>query len=302
MNTRTFALIAAFMASLIYGLNFTIAKDVMPLYVKPYAFIVFRVSGASILFWIASLFIKKESIDTSDYLRIFLAAIFGVGLNMLTFFKGLSYTTPINAAVVMVTTPIIVLTLSAIILKEKLITRRIVGIVIGLAGATYLITYGNGLHLDNATIQWGNFLVFINAFSYSLYLIIVKKLTEKYHPLTFAKWMYLLGFFMVLPFGFPEIKMISWQTMPADIFYKILFVVIFATFFTYLFNLLAVTKLKPTTVSVFIYIQPVIATIFALMMQSDTLNIHKIIASVLIFSGVYMVSRKQHQKVIHNVD
>ena len=292
MNARTFALIAAFLAALIYGLNFTIAKDVMPLYVKPYAFIVFRVFGASILFWITSLFIKKESIDTSDYLRIFLAAFFGVGFNMLTFFKGLSYTTPINASVVMVTTPIIVLVLSAIILKEKIVKRRIIGIFIGLAGATYLIAYGNGLHLDNKTIQWGNFLVFVNAFSYSLYLIIVKKLTAKYHPLTFAKWIYLLWFLMVLPCGFSEIKLISWQEMPNIIIYKILFVVIFATFFTYLFNLLAVRKLKPTTVSVFIYLQPFVATVYALMMQSDTLNSHKIIASVLIFSGVYLVSRQ----------
>ncbi len=293
MNSRTFALVVAFIAAVIYGVTFTIAKDVMPLYVKPYAFIVFRVSGATILFWIAALFIKKESIDTADYLRIFLAAFFGVSLNMLTFFKGLSYTTPINASVVMVTTPIIVLTLSAFILKEKLITRHIVGIFVGLAGAVYLIAYGNGLHLDDGTIRWGNFLVFVNAFSYGLYLILVKKLTAKYHPLTFAKWIYLLGIFMVLPFGFSEIKLISWQTMPADIFYKIVFVVVFATFFTYLFNLLAVTKLKPTTVSVFIYIQPVIATIFALMMQSDALNIHKIIASIMIFSGVYLVSKQK---------
>jgi len=100
----------------------------------------------------------------------------------------------------------------------------------------------------------------------------------------------------VLPFGFQELELISWQTMPLDILYKILFVVVFATFITYLFNLLAVRNLKPTTVSVFIYIQPFIATVFALMMQSDTLNIHKILASVLIFTGVYMVSSKQRRK------
>ena len=296
MTSRNFALIAAFIASVIYGVTFTLAKDVMPLYVKPYAFIVFRVFGATILFWVAALFIKREFIERSDYMRIFLAAVFGVGLNMLTFFKGLSYTTPINASVVMVTTPIIVLSLSALILKEHLAKWRIMGIFIGLTGAIYLIVYGNGLQLDSARIQWGNFLVFINAFSYSLYLILVKKLTSKYHPINFAKWLYLLGFFMVLPFGFQELELISWQTMPLDILYKILFVVVFATFITYLFNLLAVRNLKPTTVSVFIYIQPFIATVFALMMQSDTLNIHKILASVLIFTGVYMVSSKQRRK------
>jgi len=292
MTSRNFALLAAFIAALIYGVTFTLAKHVMPEFIKPYGFIVLRVSGATILFWIAGLFIKKEKIATIDYGRIFLGALFGVGLNMLTFFKGLSYTTPINASVVMVTTPIIVLSLSAIILKEHLAKYRIVGIFIGLLGAVYLIAYGNGLHLNNARIQWGNFLVFVNAFSYSLYLILVKKLTSKYHPITFAKWLYLIGFFMVLPFGFNELKAIAWQTMPITIFYKMLFVVVFATFVTYLFNLLAVRKLKPTTVSVFIYLQPFIATVFALIMKSDTLNIHKIVASALIFTGVYLVSKR----------
>ena len=292
MNARHLALLAALAAALIYGLTFTIAKHVMPVYIKPYGFIVLRVFGATLLFWFSGLFIKKEKIARADYGRIFLAAVFGVGLNMLTFFKGLSYTTPINASVVMVMVPIIVLSLSAILLKEHLVKYRIVGIFIGLAGAVYLIAYGNGLQLNNTRIQWGNFLVFINAFSYSLYLILVKKLTSKYHPISFAKWLYLLGFFMVLPFGFKELKAISWQTMPTEIFYKMLFVVVFATFVTYLFNLLAVRKLKPTTVSVFIYLQPFIATVFALIMISDTLNIHKIAASVLIFAGVYLVSKK----------
>lgn len=292
MNTRHLALLAATIAALIYGVTFTVAKHVMPVYIKPYGFIILRVLGATLLFWLAGLFIKKETIDKADYGRIFLAAIFGVGLNMLTFFKGLSYTTPINASVVMVTTPIIVLSLSAILLKEHLAKYRIVGIFIGLIGAVYLIAYGNGLHLDNRRIQWGNFLVFVNAFSYSLYLILVKKLTSKYHPVTFAKWLYLIGFFIVLPFGFEELKAISWTAMPTNIFYKMLFVVVFATFVTYLFNLLAVRKLKPTTVSVFIYLQPFIATTFALIVKSDTLNSHKIVASALIFIGVYLVSKK----------
>ena len=292
MSTRSLALLAATVAALIYGITFTVAKHVMPVYIKPYGFIVLRVFGATMLFWLSGLFIKKEKIAKADYGRIFLAAVFGVGLNMLTFFKGLSYTTPINASVVMVTTPIIVLSLSAIFLKEHLAKYKIVGIFIGLTVAVYLIAYGNGLHLNNMRIQWGNFLVFVNAFSYSLYLILVKKLTSKYHPVSFAKWLYLLGFFMVIPFGFKDIVAIEWHLMPTNIFYKMLFVVVFATFVTYLFNLLAVRKLKPTTVSVFIYLQPFIATVFALIMKSDTLNIHKIAASALIFGGVYLVSKK----------
>jgi len=291
LNTRTFAFLAAFLAAVIYGVTFTIAKNVMPMYIKPFGFIVLRVIGATLLFWLSSFFLKKERIAFKDYTRIFFAAIFGIAINMLAFFKGLDYTTPINASVIMVVTPILVLILSAIILKEKITRLKVLGVFIGLIGAIVLIAYGQGLHLDNSNIELGNLLVFLNAASYSLYLIIVKKLTEKYHPITFAKWLYLFGFFLVLPFGYHELKMVEWNSLPIDIIYKTGFVVVFATFFTYLFNLLAIRKLKPTTVSVFIYLQPVIATIYALFMKSDTLNDVKIIAAIFIFTGVYIVSK-----------
>jgi len=291
LNTRTFAFLVAFLAAVIYGVTFTIAKNVMPIYIKPYGFIVLRVIGATLLFWLSSFFIKREKIALKDYAIIFFAAIFGIAINMLAFFKGLDYTTPINASVIMVVTPILVLILSAIILKEKITNRKVIGVFIGLIGAIVLIAYGQGLHLDNSNIELGNLLVFLNAASYSLYLIIVKKLTEKYHPITFAKWLYLFGFFLVLPFGYHDLTMVEWHSLPTDIIYKIGFVVVFATFFTYLFNLLAIRKLKPTTVSVFIYLQPVIATIYALFMKSDTLNDVKIIAAIFIFTGVYIVSK-----------
>ena len=292
MDKKSIALLAAFSASIIYGLTFTIAKDVMPVYVKPFAFIVFRVLGATILFWTLSFFIKKEKIDLVDYPRIFAAAVFGVALNMLTFFKGLSFTTPINASVIMITSPIIVLVLSIIFLNERLYIRKIIGIALGLIGALVLILYSQQETLIGSNIKFGNFLVFVNAASYSLYLIIVKKLLEKYNPLSFVKWIYLFGLLLVFPFGYNEIFEINWIAMPQTIYYKIGFVVVFSTFLTYLFNLIALTNLKPTTVSVFIYLQPIIATIYALIVKSDSLNIIKIIASLLIFSGVYLVSKK----------
>ena len=292
MDKKSIALLAAFSASIIYGLTFTIAKDVMPVYVKPFAFIVFRVLGATILFWTLSFFIKKEKIDLVDYPRIFAAAVFGVALNMLTFFKGLSFTTPINASVIMITSPIIVLVLSIIFLNERLYKRKIIGIALGLIGALVLILYSQQETLIGSNIKFGNFLVFVNAASYSLYLIIVKKLLEKYNPLSFVKWIYLFGLLLVFPFGYNEIFEISWIAMPQTIYYKIGFVVVFSTFLTYLFNLIALTNLKPTTVSVFMYLQPIIATIYALIVKSDSLNIIKIIASLLIFSGVYLVSKK----------
>jgi drug/metabolite transporter (DMT)-like permease len=295
MNSRTGALIAASLAALIYGISFTVAKEVMPAYIKPYGFIVLRVLGATILFWCVSIFTVKEKIESQDYFRIFLAAIFGASTNMLTFFKGLSLTTPISGSIMMLTTPILVLILSAIILKERITIKKVLGIFIGLIGAFVLIMYGQSLGAGKDAVM-GNFWVFVNAALYSFYLIIVKRLTDKYHPITFVKWLYLMGLLIVIPFGFGELKEINWAAMPTNIYFQAGFIVVFTTFFTYLFNLFALTKLKPTTLSIFIYLQPVIATIYALLTNKDTLNVVKILATVLIFTGVYIVTTANRPK------
>ena len=292
MSKRNWALIAATMVSVIYGVSFTIAKDVMPTYIKPFGFILLRVFGATVLFWLISFFGPTEKIQLKDFPRIIAAAFFGVALNMLTFFKGLSFTSPISAAVIMVTTPIIVLILSAIIMKEKMIKRKIFGILLGLFGTGFLILYGRSIG-NAANAPLGNLLVFINAVSYAFYLIIVKKLMDKYNAFTFVKWIYTFGLLMVLPFGWSEYQEIQWATIPTYILWEIVFVVLFTTFFTYLFNLVSMRELKPTTVAVFIYLQPLFATIFAISVGKDELTFVKIVSAVLIFIGVYLVTQKR---------
>ncbi|CAM1359544.1 Multidrug transporter [Tenacibaculum soleae] len=292
MNQRTLALIATSIATLIYGVTFTVAKEVMSMYIKPFGFILLRVGGAAIVFWILGLFVKAASIEKADYKKIIIAAFFGVGLNMLTFFKGLSYTTPISASVIMVTAPILVLIFASILLKEKLILRKIIGIVIGLIGAIVLIIYGSSSTTNAENVMLGNLLVFINAASYAMYLVQVKKLIAKYNPIVFVKWLYSFGFLFVVPFGFSELVEVQWHLMPTSIYLKAAFVVLFTTCITYLFNLFALSRLKPTTVSVFIYLQPVIASIYALFVGSDSLNTIKIAATLLIFLGVFLVTKQ----------
>ncbi len=292
MNRRSIALSLVSIATLIYGVTFTIAKDVMPFYVKPDAFILLRVLGATVVFWLAGFFVKSQKIEKQDYKKIILASFFGIALNMLCFFKGLSLTSPISASVMMVTSPIMVLIFSSILLKEKIIKRKIIGVFVGLIGAILLIVYGNNGDNTDTDSTLGNFLVFINAASYGLYLVLVKKLISKYHPITFIKWFYLFGLVLVIPFSFIEFTEISWTSMPTDIYLKVGFVIFFTTCITYLFNLYGLSKLKPTTVGVFIYLQPVIATIFALSMGSDSLSLVKMCASGIIFFGVYLVSKQ----------
>ena len=138
----------------------------------------------------------------------------------------------------------------------------------------------------------GKFFGFLNATSYGLYLVISKNLIEKYHPIFLVKWLYLLGLIFTVPFGYNELMEVNWQDMPSNIYWDIGFVIVFTSCITYLFNLYGLSKLKPTTVSVFIYLQPVIATIYALIVGSDSLNLVKICATLLIFLGVYLVTKQ----------
>jgi drug/metabolite transporter (DMT)-like permease len=289
MIKRNYAYIAATLVSIIYGVTFTVAKDVMPEFVLPFGFILLRVAGSAVLFWSISFLGPKEKIEPKDFPRIAAAAFFGVALNMLTFFKGLSYTSPIMGAVLMCTTPMIVLVLSAILLRERLSSKKTIGLILGLIGTAVLILYGKSMH-NAPKASLGNLLVFINAVSYGFYLIIVKKLMNKYNAFTFVKWIYTFGLLMVFPFGWAEFQAIAWPFIPLGIYYKIGFIVVFSTFLTYLLNLISMRELKPTTVAVFIYLQPLFASVFAIGLGKDEISAVKGIAAVLIFTGVYLVT------------
>ncbi len=292
MNKRTLAILAAIGATAIYGVNHTIAKGVMPNYVGAYAFVVLRVVGAATLFWIISLFGPKEKIAKKDYLRMVVCAIFGMGLNMLVFFKGLSLSTPINSAVLITTTPIIVLILSALWIKEKISGKKVFGIFVGLLGAMGLILFGSELRHDAPNIPLGNFLILMNSFFYGTYLILAKILISKYHPFTFMKWLFSLGILICLPFGYTELTEIEWSLLPFDIVWRIAFVIIGTTFCTYLFNIFALTQLKASTLSAFVYVQPLIGILFAIAVGKDALTAVKILSAALVFFGVYLSSRK----------
>jgi drug/metabolite transporter (DMT)-like permease len=264
----------------------------MPGYIGAFGFVMLRVIGAAALFWIISIFGPKEKIDKKDYLRMLICAILGMGVNMLVFFKGLSLSTPINSAVLITTTPIIVLIMSAILIKEKITRRKVFGIFIGLIGALGLIIFGTEIRQDAPNIPLGNFLILMNSVFYGTYLILAKILISKYHPFTFMKWLFSLGILICLPFGFQEMSEIEWSLLPFDIIWRIAFVIIGTTFCTYLFNIFALTQLKASTLSAFIYVQPILGILFAIAMGKDTLTTIKVLAAAMVLFGVYLSSRK----------
>ncbi|WP_420401204.1 DMT family transporter [Flagellimonas sp.] len=292
MNKRTLALLAALGATTIYGLNHTIAKGAMPDYVGPYGFIMLRLGGASILFWAISFLGPKQRIEKKDWLRILACSLLGMAINMLAFFKGLQLSTPINSSVLVTITPIIVVVLSALFIKEKVTLNKGLGIFLGFVGALGLILFGAEIRQDAPNIPLGNILFVLNATVYGSYLILVKKLLEKYHPFTLMKWLFTIGFVIAFPVTYPEYSAIEWATLPLWVYGVIAFVVIGTTFMTYLFNVFALTQLRASTVGAFVYLQPLIGILFALFSGKDQLTTVKILATVLVLLGVYLASRK----------
>ena len=294
MNNRALALLAAFGATTIYGMNHTIAKVVMPHYVGPFGFIMLRVIGASILFWSVSLIMPKETIERKDFFRIAIAALFGMCINMLMFFKGLQLSTPINSGVIVTLTPIIILILSAFFLNEKLTRFKVLGIILGFIGAVLLILYGNSSRVINApNVSLGNIMLLINATCFGAYLVMVKPLTKKYSTITLMKWMFLLGVIYTFPFTITEFLEISWNTLPFEAIWRIGFVIVGTTFLTYMLNVYALKTLPATTIGAFTYLQPIITIVYAVITGNDFLDSIKILACILVFTGVYLVSKKR---------
>ncbi len=297
MNPRILALIAATAASTIYGVNHTIAKGLMPNIIGPYGFILLRVGGAALLFWIISLFYPSEKIDRKDWLRIIACACFGMVLNMNMFFKGLELSTPINSSVVITLSPVLLLILSAFFLKEKITWLKSIGIGLGLIGALLLILFGIKTQPNAPNIPLGNILFIVNAASYSFYLIFVKPLVEKYSSITLMKFFFLFAVIINIPIGFSQFSEVTWLELSFDSVWKLAFVVVGTTVLTYLFNIYALKQLSPSTIGAFIYLQPLLAAVFAILTGADKLTPLRVVAAVLIFIGVFLSTRKRKSVV-----
>ena len=296
-NQRIFALLAATTASTIYGINHTIAKGLMPDVIQPFGFILLRVSGAALVFWGISLFFPSEKVERRDWFRFIICAFFGMALNMLAFFKGLSLSTPINSSVIITISPVLLLVLSAFILRERITWVKSLGIFLGLGGALVLILFGLKAQPNAPNIPLGNLLFIINATSYSVYLILVKPLVPKYSSITLMKFLFLFAFLINLPIGISEFSEVNWTNLPFEAIWKLAFVVICTTVMTYLLNIYALKQLSPSTIGAFIYLQPVIAVLFAVIVGADSLTALRIGAAALIFLGVYLSTIKRARKI-----
>ncbi len=298
-NALIKAHLALLAVNIIYGANYVVAKDVMPAYLNPISFVMARILGALVMFWILNRFVGLDKVKPKDFIRLLFCGLFGVALNQLFFFEGLSMTSPVNAAIIMPCTPIIVVVLSFFILKESLSRNRLIGISLGLAGALGVILIGafsDGKDINANGL--GDLFILINATSYALYLVLVKPLMKRYSPLTVISYVFLFGSAFVVPYAFSDFTAQNWE-MPTDIYVKIAFVVICVTFLAYLLNIFALKTVSPAVSSSYIYLQPLLSLLFTWMhdeitggnMLGTLVPLHAVFA-LMIVAGVYITSRE----------
>lgn len=283
--------IALFLVALIYGANYSIAKVVLDDgYMGPLGFILLRVATGVLLFTLLHRFWIREKIDRADWWRLMLCGLFGVAINQMFFFMGLKLTQPIHASLLMTTTPILVLIISSLLIGERITSRKVAGVILGAVGAILLLTQDSEVEWNRSGLL-GDLMVLVNATSYGLYLVLVRKLMLRYNPITVVRWVFTFGLLYVFPFGFGELNSVDWASFSKWIWLAVLYVLLFTTFFTYLFNAYALTVVSPSIVSFYIYLQPLLAATIALLMGQDQLDWLKGASAAMIFTGVYLVSK-----------
>jgi len=288
MNKSIRAHIFLFIVNLFYGAGFTVSKLVMPEFIKPFGFIFIRVSITTTLFFILHRLWLDEKIEKKDFLLLVVCGMFGVVINQEMFFAGLSITTPINAALIMIMTPILVFVISFFLSHEKATWQKLLGLVLGLCGALVILA-GRGFNFSSNTLL-GDLFILINATSYAIYLVIVRPLMKKYHPLTVVKWVFFFGLIPVTLMGIQQFNQIEWHTFSTQTWLAVAFIIICTTFLAYLLNMLALREVHSSVVGAYIYLQPILATIISISLGKDEITFEKILSAVLIFSGVYLVS------------
>lgn len=297
-SSKTVAHLGLIATNLFFAINLSAVKLLTTGgWIQSFGLNVVRAGVSAILFWMLLLFARdaRVRIDRSDWPRLAACALTGIAINQMLFLKGLSLTYSIHAVLLMLTTPILITIIAAWLLREKLNIYKIVGLGLGVSGAVTLIRAakhgGSG-----SDVILGDILVIINAISYTFYFILVKPLMAKYPPITIIRWVFTLGFFMILPFGWTEFRAVSWMDLPSSAWLSIFLVVVAGTFLAYLFNIHGIKELGASVAGAYIYIQPVFAAIIAMIFLHEPLDWYKGVAAALIFSGVYLCNLKPSEK------
>lgn len=293
MNSILKAHLALIGTNLFFAINYSIIKYLINNnFAGALGINLIRVTVSMSLFWILFLFRKEKTFfQKKDLKKIAICALAAIALNQLLFIKGLSYTLAIHASLLTLISPILITLMAAGVLREKISGTKIIGLSLGVLGATLLITRKSGGGAGN-NILLGDALVILSAFAYSLYFILAKPLMDKYQPIAITRWIFTFGFFMTLPLCIHDFSLIQWHQFSGNEWLLLLQVVVPGTFLAYIFNLYGMKVLSASTAGTYIYSQPIFTAIIAIIFLKETFTIFQLIAGILIFAGVYLSTRK----------
>ena len=287
--------IACFMAYAIFGVNIIVCKDLTGGHlISPIAIFTLRSLGAGLLFWILSLFFPNEKVEKRDYLKIFAAAFLGYFVTQLTFLMAIPDVTPMHCSIISSMSPIYTMFIAAVVLKEPLSWQKAGGVALSLCGILFLI-FSNAAGASGVAESKlsGIFLMFLNSLSFSLYLGIFKPVIAKYSGVTFMKWIFLFSALMSLPLSFREVFSFEWVHIPSAQMWELGYLIVFETFMSYFLIPFGQKRIRPTLVSMYSYIQPIIATVISIILAMDILTWQKVLAAFMVFAGVFVVSRSR---------
>lgn len=289
MSKKYWANVAILLANVLYGINYLAVKEVVPYAMHPYALSVLRAGGALVLLWLSAFFIKSMRVEKQDFWKLAVAGFLGVAINQTLLIAGLNYTSSVNASIIMTSNPLFVMLLSALLLRNPITLKKVGGIVLGAAGASLLILSSGDVSVSKDTLL-GDMLILINAIMYAVYLAWVKPLMSKYDAFTVMRWMFLFGSLFVFAWGGPELIDIQFQSISFAVWVAVGFVVVGATFLTYLLNVFGLKYVNPSTVSIYINLQPIVASVLTVLFLDNSLSIVKIASLILVVCGVYLVN------------
>lgn len=294
-NNKPLGHIAIFLAYTIFGFNIITCKNLVSFgVISPIGIFFLRALGATICFWIVSLFLPKEKVDKKDLLKIFLASMLGLFLTQMSFLKAMTITTPVDAAIITTLTPVFTMFIAAIFLKEPITFKKAGGVALSFIGVILLIL--NSVHTPNGiehSHPLGLCLMICNCLFFALYLGAFRPLVQKYGTITFMKWMFLFSMLVAIPFNIGEMATTDYSLLTSEFMWNLAFTVICATFIAYFLVPIGQKNLRPTIVSMYAYVQPFIATIVSIIIGMDVMTWQKILAAILVFSGVYLVNKSK---------
>lgn len=292
--------IAILTTNLIFGLNTPIAKTIVPEWISPFALTLLRMSFATAIFWAVGLFAKKEQVSRGDLVTIFFGALFGLVGAQLSFASALQYTSPVNISIIAAMTPVAVMLLAAGVLKEPITLKKAAGVLIGASGALLIILHSNAINSNKESNLIGNLLCVVNVITYAIYIVITRPVSQRYSPVTLMKWMFLFSALISLPFGYKTLPYAPVFSDASDwsIILRLSYIVVMATGIAYFLVPMALKRIRPTTVSMYNNVQPIVASIIAIIIGQDVLSWDKPVAACLVFTGVYLVTQSKSKEDI----